>query len=298
MTAGKNRVFACVLGASLALAACGDDDSDANSDPKVDAGTSGEEDASTAGQTVSITSTLVPITADDNSAPILTPHEVELYDSATGKPLSPAVKGTTSSKDGTITNKIPVDKVVAIYIKGEGAKDEPTSTYDTMIVNYNPDAKETLLRISSAGTKSLAESTAVFKSRDDRAALTGAIYWTPGGGTIKGVVGCAKIFVDDETGAAEDYDQRYLGKSPLPATLADQDQTSRRGQFYFGNISTGEHTFKVSLDDGETFIADATVVLPFTRADAQSETKAFIYQLGFYIDLPANPTPASCPQLN
>jgi len=185
----------------------------------------------------------------------------------------------------------------AIYIKGVGEAGGATSTYDTVMVNINLDSGDQLLRISSAGTLSLAEMSGDFKAKQDRAAVTGAVYFSPKM-VRKGAVGCAKIYVDGNADpTAHDFDQRYMGSNPLPARLEVQDQTSRRGQFYIANMTTGMHTLKVTLDDGVTFIAEQKIFVPFTRDEASSETKSMLVQVGIDVDVAANPTPASCPQL-
>jgi hypothetical protein len=296
MFAPNRRVVAWAFSSALIWAGCGSDGDDSES--TVDAGAGGSESdaGGTTAATVTLSSTLVPITADDESTPIKVPHDVVLYDAESGKPLDPAVEGKTTSS-GKLSLTVPTTKMFSIYVKGVGPATEADSTYDTMVLNYNVKGGETLLRISSSGTKATAESFAKFTGLEDRAALSGAIYWAPGGGTRKGAIGCAKVYIDGQSAPDEDQAQRYIGSTPLPVTLEAQDQTTRRGQFYFGNIKTGEHTIKVSIDDGKTFIHEEKFYVPYTRTDAKSETKAFLYQLGLYVDAPANPTPESCPQL-
>lgn len=280
-----------ISGALLVLSAfafgCGDDDGGGDTEtPTGDAGSGGSGSKT-------YTSTLVPITADDTSAPILIPHVVKLLD-GDGKELVPPVSATTSSTDGKVTNTVP-PTAKNIYVAGVGAVGGMQSTYDTMVVNHNWDSGDVLLRISSASTLSLAEMTGGYKAADDRAALSGAIYWTTDGKQRKGVVGCAKVYLDGATAPDEDQVQRYIGDTPLPAPLANFPQTTKvRGQFYFGNIKPGKHTLKASIDDGKTFIAEKEFTLPKTRAQAEGPTKSILYQIGLDSTAPANPTLASC----
>jgi len=66
------------------------------------------------------------------------------------------------------------------------------------------------------------------------------------------------------------------------------------GRFYFGNLAKGEHTLKVSMDGGSTFIAQRSIFVGKARQDASSPFKALLYLVGLDVKGP-NPTPASCP---
>jgi hypothetical protein len=296
MLAPNRRVFALVFSSALVWAGCGSDGED-DTGSTADAGTGGggSDAGGSAAKETELNLTLVAITADDDSNPILTPHDVELYDAKTGEKLDPPVTGKTATS-GKLKLTVPADDAFSLYVKGVGDPAVADSTYDTMVLNFPVNGGDKLLRISGAGTKASAEGTAQFTASQDRAALSGAIYWAPGG-VRKGSIGCAQIYIDGQTEADVDQAQRYQATSPLPVPLEKQSETSRRGQFYFGNLKTGNHTIKVSLDDGKTFIHEESFFAPFTRDEAQSETKAILYQLGLYVDLPANPTPADCPQL-
>lgn len=273
---------AIMLCSALALA-CGDDKDDGG----------GGGGGGGGGSTEDWTGTLVQITADNADAPILTAHKVSLLDSDTGKPLDPPVETTTSTSTGRATLPLDRDRNLAIYVEGVGTG--PESTYDTVMLNINPDSGDTLLRISTAGTLALAEGTGGFKANQDRAAVTGAVYFAPGG-VRKGSIGCVKLIIDGHDDPTEhDFDQRYMGSNPLPTTLDKQSQTSRRGQFYIGNMTVGEHTIEVML--GDELIAESTFFVPFTRAEARSSTKAVLMQLGIDVITTTNPTPADCPAL-
>lgn len=289
----KRKVWTSAIMLMGALAVgCGDDKDDkGDGDKNGDAGTGG-------GGVKEWTGTLVAITADNADAPILTPHKVSLLNSDTGEPLDPPVETMTSSQNGQATLPIDREKNIAIYIEGVGPAGGAMSSYDTVMLNINPDSGDQLLRISSAGTLQIAEGSGGFQAKPDRAAVTGAVYFSPGK-VRKGAIGCAKIYIDGhENPEDHDFDQRYMAaSSPLPALLSAQDQTSRRGQFYIGNMTEGEHTIKVSLDDGETFIVEQTFFVPFSREEAKSPTKSVLMQLGLDVDTATNPTPASCPQL-
>jgi hypothetical protein len=302
-----NSKFALIPSALMVLGAlavgCGDDDDDTNGSVKPDGGTlidasmGGGGDAGGGGTgpgpLTALSGTLVPILAVDKSAPIAVPHVVEILNSATGKPYSPAITGTTTATTGNITIQAPADPVT-IWIKGVMQGD--TNTYDTVITNSRRSSGDDLLRISSAGTLSLANQSGGFVNNPDRAALTGSVYWSQSG-VRKGTVGCAKIYVDGKTTNDTDQDQLYNAASGLPTTYAMQQQTLRAGRFYIANATVGTHKLKVSLDDGKTFVGpEVTVIVPFGRKDASSPTKAVLVQVGIDIEGTANPTPAACPQ--
>lgn len=268
---------------------CGDESEDGDSGDTGDNNAQGEE-------MVTKTLTLVPITALDDSAPIADVHHVSFLDSTTGLAFNPAVEGDTTAGTGKITITAP-KRISDVYIVGVARTPVETSTYDTVILNTDPAAGETLLRISSQGTASLAGSVAGYAARDDRASFSGAIYWAPDG-AIKGAVGCAKVYLDDNTGNAEDEDQRYVGPNRLPTTYAKLDHTLRGGSFFFGNMTKGKHKVRVSVDNGKTFIPEAEVSFNVTvaRQDAKSPFKSVLYQLPIYVKTPTNPMPADCPQ--
>jgi len=268
---------------------CGDDDK-----ATTDAGTNpGGGEGGTPAATVTYRGTLVPILAVDTSAPIAVPHLIELLDNDTGKPLSPAVSTMTVAGTGAITLIGPPGPHL-MYVHGTGTGGE--STVDTILANADVELYDPLVRISNEGLAGIAGGSGDFKDMPDRAALTGAVYWTPNK-KRSGTVGCAKIYIDNQTGPDVDQGQRYTAASGLPVPIAAQSQTGTSGVFYFANVKTGMHTFKVSLDDGKTFIGNEhKVFVPFSNAEAKSEYKAVLIQMAFDIDAPANPTLASCPK--
>lgn len=285
-----------VLG-TLALG-CGDDDDDDGGHSVMDAGLDSGSDAGGDGGVVlpgnqTYTGTLVPILAVDTTAPIPQPHEITVLDNETGAPLNPPIVATSAAGTGAVTIPGLPGGRVALYVKGVG--DATTGTYDTVITNVLTSAKNDLVRISSSGTVSAAEQTGGFTPKADHAATAGAIYWTPGG-TRRGTIGCAKVFVDGRTGPATEYDQLYNGPSGLPVPLSTQSQTLRSGRFYIANTPVGTHTLRVSLDNGATLLPEVTTfVVPFPRSAAASAVKAVLIQVGIDIDVPTNPTPAGCP---
>jgi hypothetical protein len=238
-------------------------------------------------------STLVPITAENTSTFISTPHKVSLLNERE-QPLNPPVTAMTGA-DGRVTIADRPDDATTIYVEGVGAANVPASTYDTIIPKHNWDSGETLLRISTQGTLTLAESLSDFQANQDRAAVSGAVYWTTDGKLRKGAVGCAKIYIDGKTAPDDEQSQRYVGSTGLPAPLASQPQTVKNsGRFYIGNMTTGEHTLKVSVDDGASFIGEKTFFVGKARKDALSPTKSVIYQVGLDITAETNPQPATC----
>jgi hypothetical protein len=293
--------FALVPSALMVLGAlavgCGDDDGDGDGSnvdsgvgPLIDAGGGGGGDGGSGPAPAPLTDimgTLVSILAVDTSAPIPTPHLVELLNPE-GKPYTPTISGMTAAGTGTITLKGPADPV-SIWIHGAGAE-----TYDTVIQGVRRNSGDRLLRISSAGTLSLANQSGGFMNKPDRAALAGTIYWSQQG-VRKGTIGCAKVFVDGKTANDTEQDQLYNAASGLPTTIDKQSQTLTGGRFYIANATVGTHKLKVSLDNGATFIGTETSVLvPFPRSAASSVTKAVLVQIGVDIEGDKNPTPAGC----
>ncbi|MEY4510850.1 MAG: hypothetical protein RLZZ450_2972 [Pseudomonadota bacterium] len=302
-----NSKFARIPSALMVLGVlavgCGDDDDDKVT-PKPDGGTlldaslgdAGGGDAGGGGGGTAApapltpyTGTLVPILATDTSAPIAVPHTLELLNPKTGKPYSPAVTAMTTAVTGTVTFNAPADPIY-IWIKGVGA-----DTYDTVIANASRLNGDKLLRISSSGTLSLANMTGGYTNKPDRAAVAGIVYWSPGG-VRKGAIGCAKIFIDGKTANDTDQDQLYNAASGLPTTIDKQSQTLKAGRYYIANMTVGQHSLRASLDNGATFLgtAPSTFLVPFPRSEASSTTKAVLVQASIDVDVPANPTPATC----
>jgi hypothetical protein len=299
--------YALIPSALLVLGAlavgCGDDDSedktgDNNVDggkPSIDGSTPSTGDSggggggAAPGPLTDFSGTLVSILAVDTSAPIPTPHVVELLNPE-GKPYTPTISGMTAATTGTITLKGPPDPMM-FWIKGAG-----TETYDTVILGVRRNSGDKLLRISSAGTLSLANSSGGFQNKPDRAALTGTVYWTKGGVRM-GTIGCVKYFVDGKTTNDTDQDQLYNAASGLPTTIDKQSQTLTGGRWYLANATVGTHKLKFSLDNGATFLgnpSEYTLLVPFPRSAASSATKAVLVQTGIDVEADKNPTPAGC----
>jgi len=299
-----NSKYALVPSALMILGAlavgCGDDDGgdgkDNNVDggkPAIDGSTPGTGDSGSGGggaapaPLTDFSGTLVSILAVDTSAPIPTPHVVELLNPE-GKPYNPTISGMTAASSGTITLKGPADPLM-IWIHGAG-----TETYDTAILGARRNSGDKLLRISSAGTLSLANSSGGFTNKPDRAALAGTVYWSQQG-VRKGTVGCVKYYVDGKTTNDTEQDQLYNAASGLPTTIDKQSQTLTGGRWYLANATVGTHKLKFSIDDGKTFLGnEVTVLVPFPRSAASSTTKAVLVQVGIDIEGDKNPTPAGC----
>lgn len=57
--------------------------------------------------------------------------------------------------------------------------------------------------------------------------------------------------------------------------LTQQSVTLRRvGRVQFGNLAKGDHTLRISVDGGSTFIAEVPFNLPLVRSEATSLYKA------------------------
>ncbi|MET0285975.1 MAG: hypothetical protein ABW352_15945 [Polyangiales bacterium] len=269
---------------AVAIHACGDDADQA------DASTRGSKLDAGLDRPSSYQATLIPAAADDAGAYISVPHTISLLDEL-GNPLNPPVE-TTSGPEGQVNLPLPA-AAASVYVVGVGPTDDDNSTYDTVLVSNNWKSGDPLLRISDRRTLALALQRADFTARADRASLRGTVYWATNG-TRRGTVGCAKVYIDGATQPDEDQVQRYGGLLPVP--LATQDQTSRLGTFYFGNIKVGLHSLRVSLDDGQTFLPTKSLFVGRTRPGAQSPTKAILYQFGVDLEATADPTPESCPR--
>lgn len=289
----RSNILAVALGATAFAIGCGDEDGKAQSSDPVTTADSGA--GVPTDKPVVYNGTLVSILAIDATAPIPIPHQLVVLDNDTGLPVDPPITGMSAAGTGAIMLVYPRDGVYALHVKGQGDPSDSTATYDTVIINARPTDNEKLIRISSAGTASLAENSAGFKPSPERAALAGAVYWAPGG-VRKGTIGCAKVYIDGATGPNLEFDQRYMASTGLPTTLDNRDKTPTSGRFFFGNLPKGSHTIKVSLDDGQTFIGPGEVkaFIPLSRAEASSPLKTLLVQMAFDVDVPTNPTPAGC----
>lgn len=287
----KLMVSALVAMGSLAVVACGDseDDKDSGTDtPDEDGGGGGMGGTDGGGEnkpaTITRSGTLVPITATDDSAPILIPHKLVVLDNISGDPLTPSLTAMTAASNGKWSiSGIPTDKDTALHVQGTG--DDKTGTYDSIICNVkwnSPD--DPLTRISSANTAGVAGQTGGFTAKQDQSAMSGGVYVVKGGKRV-GAIGCAQVYIDDEPHPATKYDERYIASSGLPTTLDMQDKTLKgRGTFLFGNLSKGKHHVKVTTDGGKTFFYETDVYITKVRDDATSNYKAVLYQVG--LDVP------------
>jgi hypothetical protein len=283
----RARLSTALLSSTLALCAC-DGNGEPETAPPPPPGT-GQPGA----ETFDLEGCVVSVLATDCSSGLPVPHEIELLDAKTGVPL-PGFR-TTSAPGGRYSFKgVPRDVELAIHVRGNGPIDASASTYDTIAL-YSFGAGDNLLRVSSVGTASLTGDTAAFTPAQDRVAFSGAVYVVNDSGRRMGTIGCAQVFIDDEPHPAVKYDQRYNASSGLPTILSSLDRTlAGSGRFYLGNLSTGQHTLKVSLDGGKNFILERPVFISKVRADASSPFKSLLYLVGLDIKGP-NPMPADCP---
>jgi hypothetical protein len=236
--------------------------------------------------------TLVSGTAVDTSAPIRTPHVIVGLNAANGALLDPPVRMTTDREGRFVQPYFAPFLELALHVEGQGPASSSNSTYDSLTIGFDVN-RDPLLRVWSVSTAAIPGTTAGFSARQDRAQLAGRVYITRGAKRV-GVVGCAKLFLDAETGVALDSDQRYISASGLPTTLAMLGATNReRGGFYFGNIAKGMHTLRVSVDEGRSFIAERRLFVPFSRSEASSPYKDMVVQLAIEIE-GADPTPPGC----
>jgi hypothetical protein len=211
----------------------------------------------------------------------------------------------TAEGAGTFSfKKVSRKPGVWIHVIGAGPASVKESTYDSLSLSA-PDSGDTLIRISTVGTASIAETTGKFTADKEKIAIGGAVYQIDNTGKRIGSVGCAQIFLDDNTTppaeGADPLATRYVASSGLPAPLGTTSPAINKtlagaagGKFFIGNVSKGKHTFKASLDGGKTFIAEAEIFIPFTRNEATGEFKNFLTLIA--LDVPGkDPTPAGCP---
>lgn len=276
------------------MTACGEGgETTSSTPPHAGAGDPSDAGSAPSPATLDIEGCVVPVLANSCSEGLSVPHQVELLDAKTGEPL-PGFKTTSASGGKYAFRDVPGDVEVAVHAIGVGPISEGASTYDSISL-YVPNTGDNLLRVSTVGTAGLAAASAGFTPADDRTPLSGTVYQVDASGKRIGQIGCAKIFLDGEPHPATSADQRYNASNGIPTTLRRLDKTlANSGRFYFGNVSKGPHTLKVSLDDGKSFIAERSVFVGKSRAEADSPFKAVLYLVG--IDVKgANPTPANCP---
>lgn len=294
--ARARAVLSTSLFTALALSSgsCGGDGGTATdqADASTDPGEPGDS-SSPPPTTIDIDGCIVSVLATDCGGGLPVPHEVELVNAKTGQPL-PGFK-TTSAPGGKYAFKnVPGDIEIAVHAIGVGPVGDSSSTYDSIAL-YVREAGDNLLRVSSVGTAGIAGTAADFTPNDDKAALSGAVYQVDAKGKRIGQIGCAQIYLDDLPHPATSVAQRYNAANGIPTTLRRLDKTlTNSGRFYFGNLPKGQHTLRVTLDDGKTFIAERSVFVGKTRAEAGSPYKSVLYLVGIDVEGP-NPTPTGCP---
>jgi hypothetical protein len=292
------HLFSTLIAAfALATGACGEDP------PRGDAagnqgdggpGPSTDDSGSGARPNYDIEGCVVSVLGTDCTSSLPTPHVIELLNAKTGEPVTGF--RTTSGAGGKYTFKnVPGEIDVAVHAIGVGPVTESASTYDS-IAFHDLDSGENLMRMSTVGTAGLAGMAASFTAKDDKVALTGAVYQVNESGKRVGTIGCAQVYIDDAPHPAVGVDQRYNGVSGIPVTLSKLDHTlAGSGRFYFGNLDKGAHKLKVSMDGGKSFIIERSVFIGKARSEAQSPYKSLLYLVG--LDFKgANPMPAGCPR--
>jgi hypothetical protein len=241
------------------------------------------------------TGTLVIPLGPDASVVVEDPHHVQLLAAETGKPLSPPLTTVSTAWTGLFTfTSVPFSPFLILHVSGKGAGDAATSTYDSLTF-FAPHSGDRLVRVATVGTGAVYPAAGGVEQLPDRAPLEGVVYRVSAGGKRIGVVGCAQVFLDQERHPALQADQRYVAADGLPTTLEKLSRTlSSNGKFYFGNLTKGRHTLRVSLDGGKTILPERTFYLPLTRAEATSEHKDLLIDIG--LDIPDSaPAPADCP---
>ncbi len=288
------RALAFIFSTLALTTACGEDGETPSNAP-ADAGPSVPSDgeAKPAPATVDIEGCVVPVLGTNCGDALPVPHQVQLLNAKTGEPLA-GFKTTTGAGGRYSFKNVPGNIEVAVHAIGVGAPSESASTYDSISI-YVPNTGEEVLRVSTVGTAGLAGAAADFKPLDERAPVTGAVYQVDATGKRIGQIGCAKVFLDGEPHPATSADQRYNAVNSIPTTLRKLDKTlANSGRFYFGNIPKGQHTLKVSLDDGKSFIAERSLFVGRARMEAESPFKSVLYLVAIDVMGP-NPTPAGCP---
>lgn len=301
-------VFAMAAFVAMTTAAgvsCGGDDNEGGGDTDAGGGDAGGGNAGGGGTCEGTRParnlTLIQVLGSTANDFVATPHKIEVID-GDGKALNPPITAMSDTSGKFTISGVPCEQKNAwIHVTGSGTtKDD---TYDSLSLSA-PDSQDNLIRISLVGTVATAESTGGFKSDPTKVAIGGAVYRVDDTGKRVGTIGCAQIYMDGDAHPKEGVDQRYV-QGVLPTTWEMRQKTERTGKFYFGNVDKGEHTFKVSVDGGKTFLKlrpteggdliDALPVkVPFVRNDASGPYKSFLVLFG--IDVPgADPTPADCP---
>jgi hypothetical protein len=231
---------------------------------------------------------------------LASPHHVEILNADNGSRLEPPVEAISAPVSGkVILEAIPYGVVAWIHVRGEGPSDDPASTYDSLALAA-PHAGDNLVLAGTVGFASSEMTAGGFDARPDRVGVSGQVYRVDGSGRRVGSVGCVELWLDDIPSPAVSSDQRYVAPTGLPTPLAQQTRTLRSGKWYFGNVAPGKHSFKVTVDRGQTFLKlahgtdELTLFIPFARKDAASAYKDMYVHVG--LDVPGpDLTPADCP---
>jgi hypothetical protein len=239
------------------------------------------------------TGTLVIPLGPDASVVVEEPHQIQILSAETGQPLPWMTVSQAWTGRFTFTG-VPLSPFLILHVSGEGPDDAATSTYDSLTF-LAPRSGDRLVRVPTVGTGAVYPTAGGVEQLPDRAPLEGVVYRVSAGWQRIGVVGCAQVFLDQESHPALQADQRYVAADGLPTTLEKLSRTlPGNGKFYFGNLTKGLHTLRVSMDGGKTFVLERTFYLPFTRAEATSEHKDLLIDIG--LDIPdSTPAPADCP---
>lgn len=180
------------------------------------------------------------------------------------------------------------------YAVEDGFETIVFDTYDSVLLNFSWQHGDRRIRVPLVEMAGFEQAIAQVVPELDRAALTGHVYGGPAN-EVRGSVACAELFLDDaSTGMDQDAAQRYLASNRLPAAPQDQTHTSSSGGFYFGNLSPGTHRMRVTLDGGQTFVADEKVAITMVRADAWGPAELMLYQFDMHVDATSDPTPSDC----
>jgi hypothetical protein len=235
--------------------------------------------------------TLITWLGRDESSFVSRPHQIELISAESGLRFEPPVTATNGTA-GKFRLQVPDSRPHWVHVVGQGPVTDSMSTYDSLTL-WVPASGDQLVRIATLGTAATAETTGWFTARPDHVSVQGAVYRVDATGRRVGRIGCAKIFLDNLPSPALSADQRYID-GVLPTPLDRRSRTQRTGQWYFGNVAPGQHTFKASVDDGQSFLGQTTVYVPMARKDASGPFKHVAVILD--IDVPGpDPTPVSCP---
>lgn len=267
--------------------------------PVVDAGdveVPVEQDPGSDSDSTQLEVTLLSLLSQGASDPFTTPLEVLALDSTTGQPLEPPVRATSEAGTGRVVLDIdPESNVPSLQVVGAGSGEE--DAHDSVHLNFVAEYEPGLLWVGQNGLADLPATTGEYQDRADRAPLMGAIYWHRKDGPREGTVGCAKVFLDGSSSEMDDdSDQRYVAENGLPTSPSRLTQTLPTGGFHFGNLTTGRHTLRVSVDGGQSFLGAEEFVVSRARQDALGPSPNILYVLSIDLEAESDPTPEDCSQ--